>query len=327
MKRLVNYLLVAVLCLSLVSGACLVHSSEIVYANNSSITSTGKTLKESIYSSLANFEKEFSFEYEGDIGSLKEQLNTAMNDIRMSDSYVFENMSKWEVSYSYIGKKATINFVITYLTTKEQEDYVAAQVKKILPNIVSATALDFDKVKAVHDYIILNASYSKETKNSQYVTYTLLTEKQGVCQAYALLMYKMLEELNVDVKYVKGEAGDMRHAWILAKVEGEWFHIDPTWNDPVGNQADEVRYKYFLLSDKQIAATHTWKMNEYPVATSEKYKHLHVARNAHTSANKLYYRNVKDKKTYQMDLKTFKSTSMTAAEYKKAKLILLRIAK
>ncbi|MEK4230418.1 transglutaminase domain-containing protein [Solibacillus sp. FSL H8-0538] len=319
MKRFMNYFLAAVLCFSSLPVALLTNAPETVYANSHWIASSEKNLKREIYKSLANFETSFSINHVGDVNNLKTQLNSIMDEFRKTKSYVYENISKWEASYRHVGNTATIHFTITYLTSKEQEDYVSAQAKKLLPTIVSASASDFEKVKAVHDYIIVNSSYSSNTLNSQYITYTLLTENEGVCQAYALLMYKMLEELNVEVKYVKGHAGGERHAWVLAKVEGAWYHVDVTWDDPVPNRENEVRYKYFLLSDSQMATTHSWSNAEYPPATKENFAYLQVVDSAFTKGQTLYYKNIKDSEFYQMDLKTLKISKITASVYNQEK--------
>lgn len=234
-----------------------------VYANN---VSTEKTIKDDILMELSNYNTNFKLTYEGDFSKIKSVVQNAMSSIQKNNQYIYENMSKWKVGMKYKGTKGTLTFKINYLTDKKKEQYVTAQVKKILPTIIKRDATDKEKVKAVHDYIVLNSSYSSKTKNSQYSTYTLLTEGKGVCQAYALLMLKMLEELNVEAKYVKGFSNNISHAWILAKVENEWYHIDPTWNDPIGNKQDHVYYQYYMLSDKEIAKTHSWEKADYPVA-------------------------------------------------------------
>lgn len=321
MKRLIYYFIFIALLLSLLPVALFTQTPQTVYAKSPMSASSEQSLRNQIIKSLANFEPTFSINYVGDVSELKTLLNTIMDDIRKNEPYVYENLSKWEVSYRLLGNSATLNFTIDFLTTKEQEDYVSAYVNELLPTIIDSSASDFDKLKAVHDYIVLNATYSSETKNSQYITYTLLTENQGVCQAYALLMYKMLEELEIDVKYVKGNAGDQRHAWILANVGGAWYHVDPTWNDPIPNRDDEIRYKYFLLSDKQIAKTHEWLNAEYPVASQENYAQFQVADAAFTKGQILYYKNLIDNDLYTMDLKTFQTIKTTESEYKKEKLI------
>ena len=246
-------------------------STNEVHANG---ITTEKTIKNDILYHLSNYNSTFTLTYKGDYANVKGTIHNAMEDIRKNNQYIYENISKWQIAIKYRGNSGTLTFQINYLTDKVKEDYVKAEVKKILPQIIKKGATDFDKVKAVHDYIVLNSSYSNNTKGSQYSTYTLLTENQGVCQAYALLMLKMLEELKLEAKYVKGYSNNERHAWILVKVDGAWYHVDPTWDDPINNDSDKVHYDYFMLSDKQIAATHSWEKTEYPVAQNEKSKNV-----------------------------------------------------
>lgn len=274
MRKLVHLLFITFLLVSTLPSEFGIFDTDIAYADQ---ISTEKTLKADILKQMGNYNKNFTFSYEGDFSKLKTVIKNTMDEIRRDHQYIYENTSKWEMAMKYTGNKGTITFKMTYLTDLEKELYVSAQVDKILPKIIKKGATEFEKVKAVHDYIVLNGSYSSNTKNSQYTTYTFLTEQKGVCQAYALLMYKMLEELNIEAKYVKGFSNNERHAWILAKVNNEWYHVDPTWDDPVGNKKDEVRYNYFMLTDKQMAKTHSWEKGEYPVAKSEKYKDFKVA--------------------------------------------------
>lgn len=312
MQKLFTSFLIAVLLFSVLP-------MQVAQPASATSISTEKTLTNDVFHELSNFNTDFTLAYEGDFSKIKTVVQIAFNHIQKNEQYMYENISKWQLAMKYKGTSGTLTFKIMYLTDKQKEAYVAAEVKKILPKIIKKDATQIDKIKAVHDYIVLNSSYSSKTKNSQYSTYTLLTEKKAVCQAYALLMLKMLEELKIEAKYVKGYSNNERHAWILAKVDKEWFHIDPTWDDPVGNKADEVRYKFFMLTDKQIAATHSWNKADYPVAKSEKYKSFHIATQAFTKKNELFYMNEKDKKYYQMNLKTLKAKSITAKQFQQSK--------
>ncbi|MER1987589.1 MAG: hypothetical protein ABS948_17065 [Solibacillus sp.] len=89
---------------------------------------------------------------------------------------------------------------------------------------------------------------------------------------------KMLEQAGFETRYMKGTAGNDTHAWNLVNVDGEWFHVDATWNDPVGNEDGQVNHKYFRLTDSQMAKTHTWAKEAYPTATSTKYVSLQLAK-------------------------------------------------
>ena len=309
---MVKNLIISLLITILVGSMLVSFYENSIQATN---VSSEKTIQNDILKELSNFNTDFSFAYKGDFVILKTAILNVMDSIRKEKPYIYEHVSKWQMTMNYKGNQGTLSFKINYLTDKQKEVYVSAEVKKISRKIVSKNATEFDKVKAVHDYIVLNSSYSKNTINSQYSAYTLLTEKKGVCQAYALLMVKMLQELKFDVKYVKGYSNNELHAWALVKVDGEWYHIDPTWNDPIGSKSDEVWYKFFMLTDKLISNTHSWETSEYPVAKSEKYKSFQVATQAYTLDNQLFYVNEKDKKYYQMDLKTLKNTAITQRQF------------
>ncbi|MGN1102719.1 MAG: hypothetical protein ACI4RG_11040, partial [Huintestinicola sp.] len=43
-------------------------------------------------------------------------------------------------------------------------------------------------------------------------------------------------------------------AWNVVKVDGDWYNIDATWDDPILSEVDEtnVRYRYFLVPDEWI---------------------------------------------------------------------------
>lgn len=274
MKKLFNYFF-PVIVLSLIISMMPMQSAQVAHANK---VAKSNTLYEEVYENLSNYKTNFEVQYTGDTKTLNAQLNKIIKDVEIKDRYLFENISNWKISMSSRGNSAKITFQINYLITKAQEDVVNVHVAKVLPTLVKPTDKGFDKVKAVHDYVVKTVQYSEKTVGSQYSTHTLLTEKKAVCQAYALLMFKMLNELGVEVQYVKGAAGNATHAWNLVKVDGEWYHIDATWNDPIGNKADQVGYKYFLLSDSQIEKTHTWTKDLYPQAKSTKYSHLHVAK-------------------------------------------------
>lgn len=261
MKKLLNYFL-PIIAFTLLLSVMPV-STETAFANK---VATADTLYEEVYGNLTNYKTNFDIQFSGDTKTLNARLNQIIKDVEANDRYLFENISNWKISMSSKSTSATIKFQIQYLITKQQEDFVNGHVAKVMPTLFTASAKDADKVKAIHDYIVKMAQYSDKTVGSQYSTYTLVTENKGVCQAYALLMDKMLIQAGIETMYVKGTAGNDRHAWNLVKVDGNWFHVDATWNDPIGNKAGEVSYKYFLVADSQMAKTHTWTKEQYPVA-------------------------------------------------------------
>ena len=108
-------------------------------------------------------------------------------------------------------------------------------------------------MKAVNDYIVSQTAYTSETKSSPHSAYTVLAERGGVCQGYALLAHSMLQKLGIETQYIVGYVGEVGHAWNLVKLGGQWYHFDTTWNDPVPDRKGAVRYQYFLVDDRTMA--------------------------------------------------------------------------
>ena len=110
---------------------------------------------------------------------------------------------------------------------------------------------DYNKVKAIHDYVIDNVTYDMSTNfNSPYYA---LMEGTSACQGYAVLIYKMLTEADISCRVITGKAKGGLHAWNLVKIDDKWYNLDATWDDPVGLFGKSAaRYRYFLKTDREM---------------------------------------------------------------------------
>lgn len=48
-----------------------------------------------------------------------------------------------------------------------------------------------------------------------------------------------------------------QHAWNLVKIDGNWYHVDTTWED--GNPG-----KYVSLTDDEMRKDHKWEQGGLP---------------------------------------------------------------
>jgi len=243
-----------------------------VFANyeqqNIATANSIETLQQQIQNEVMQLSTEFDIRYTGNISDLKDQL-TELIKHAITDPYIYANISSFKWKYDGYANNIVIQFQFTYHISQEEEAFVEQTLTTIVASMHGLSKLE--KIQAAHDYIVLTSEYSKDSEGSQYSPYTLLTENKGVCQAYALVLYRMLEMLDFEVQYVPGKVGEQLHAWVLVKLDYEWYHIDVTWDDPLPDYKGEVRYNYFLVSDKQLAQDHTWDYASFPAASSEKY--------------------------------------------------------
>lgn len=123
-----------------------------------------------------------------------------------------------------------------------------AELNRIVSYASSATTR-LGKALLVNDYFCLNYEY--DYTYSIYDAYTLFTQKTGVCQAYMLGYRAAMSKLGIPCETATSE--EMNHTWNLIQIDGAWYHVDVTWNDPsTGDEQDvpyRARHQYFLSSD------------------------------------------------------------------------------
>ncbi len=135
-----------------------------------------------------------------------------------------------------------------------------------LERVVGATEgmSDFEKALYFHDYIILNCQYDTELAalmqadliteaiyNERYTEYSVLINGTGICGSYALAYRALLNKAGVECIYLASE--QMNHAWNMVRLNGEWYHVDCCWDDPMPDRFGRAKRDYFLLNDQQIS--------------------------------------------------------------------------
>lgn len=273
---------------------------------------TTEELADSFYYYLSRWETNFEIHYVGSTADIENIIQKAIDDAASRDQYIFGHLAERTIEYEYSSLDAKIKVHQTYLTNPAQEDVVNEKVASILSTVDAESMSDFQKVKFVNDYIVKNTEYSTNTAASPHSAYAVIQENKGVCQGYALLALKMLQALGVETKYVVGEVYTGGHAWNLVKVDGEWYHLDTTWNDPTPDRKNIVRYEYFLVNDDKLKLDHTWIHSDYPEAKSSKFEFMAQIDHAYEQDGVIYYSNVDDNNLlYRMDLNTGETAPLT----------------
>jgi len=246
------------------------------------------TTKEQVYSiikkNLLAHKKEFTIEMDPD--TMKEiGTNTDLFDIvaafddkdtSKDSDYLKMSLKSWSAGWKWGGRSnvANLTFSAVYTTTLKQEKTLDTKIQSVLKALDLEEATDYEKVKAIHDYIINRTSYDQTLK--KHTAYNALINKSSVCEGYALAAYRMFTDEGMESRIISGIAGGGPHAWNIVKVDGKWYYIDLTWDDPITNTGEQVlRYDYFLKNSKEFSDhTRDSKYNTkaflkaYPVAKS-----------------------------------------------------------
>ena len=142
------------------------------------------------------------------------------------------------------GYDLNIFYDVSYLSSLEQEEKVDEEVSNLLKSLDLSNKTDYQKVKAIYDYICSNVTYDHDNLNDEsyslkYTAYAALINKTAVCQGYASLFYRLALDTGVDTRVISGEAGGP-HAWNIVKLNGKYYNLDSTWD------AGRSTYAYFL---------------------------------------------------------------------------------
>lgn len=170
-------------------------------------------------------------------------------------------------SYYYTTDGYVTSIIPAYISDSkddilEMKDKFNAAVDRLKREINSDLS-DIDTALEVHNYIASHAEYNTTGYNTgtlsniDHSAYGVLVEHTGVCDSYSLAyQYIMKCIYNIDTVVVTSQP--MNHAWNLIKINGNYYHVDLTWDDGTftmnGKVIDyNVRYLYFLLSDDAIS--------------------------------------------------------------------------
>ncbi len=129
------------------------------------------------------------------------------------------------------------------------------------------TGSDYEKELYLHDALIKKVTYTY-SKLEEQNGYTTLVEGKGVCAGYAFALQYLLMRAGIQSYYVVGYAGES-HAWNLVKIDGKWYYVDATWDDPLTGSGSDSAYSpfhtYFNLSAEMMAEDHTLSGQPYNV--------------------------------------------------------------
>lgn len=227
--------------------------------------------------------------------SIKEGIESGKDiDIKITKDFSAEEALKLTkdtiINYGYGGyisnfqysiDNNNVHITINYNDGKSDAiskiNAVNSKVKYIIAEIIKPGMSEFEKEKAIHDYVVNNTSYDNENyirgtvPEDSYNAYGVFFNNIAVCEGYSEAVYRLLNEAGIENMVITGTASGVAHSWNLVKIEGEYYHLDATYDDPIGSLGNTLSYKYFNLTDEEISKDHNWDREAYYPSTKTEY--------------------------------------------------------
>lgn len=209
------------------------------------------------YTAINSGAKEFTFRCDRNYKECLDDVeDIAYNQAILSNinSFIhpYNSFSSIETKYSNLGK-VVISVNKSY--TDEDIKAVNAKVQEIVKSNLNSLNNDRDIIKGIHDYVINNTKYDKDRSDKKIVKYKsdtaygALIEGYALCGGYTDAMFIFLDYYGINNYKVISE----NHIWNAVEIDGKWYHLDLTWDDPINDKnKDILEYTFFLITDEEL---------------------------------------------------------------------------
>lgn len=163
------------------------------------------------------------------------------------------------------------------LSEKNQAVYEAAET--VIAQVIAGGMTPYRQELAIHDYLTAHARYDSDAHSNAPNAapdpdndnpYGMLVNGVGICYGYASTFQLFMDLLEIECITVSGRsAASQEHAWNMVRLDGEWYCVDVTWDDPSGGSPG---HRYFNVTSQFMRQTnHYWNQTNVPEATAARW--------------------------------------------------------
>ena len=188
------------------------------------------------------------------------EITSNQNTLSYVNNFVsiYNSYNKIRVNMNNFGR---VNIEIQHIYQSSDIAELQAKVDEIYNEIMQDDMTDSDKVKAAHDYIINRTVYDEERSNeiksgvgsdsihTSNTAYGPLFIGKAICGGYTDAMALFLDKIGLPNFKIASE----NHIWNVVYIDGQWKHLDLTWDDPVVDTGENIlTHNYFLISTDDL---------------------------------------------------------------------------
>jgi hypothetical protein len=229
-----------------------------------SLSEEQQRLYDKLRTTLGNFEEQIPLQTDATL------YNKLLNILRLEElSYIPLtgcNVSEYQIAesafmlkFSYFRNDAGAADHMTRINIESEQ-----AAKTIIQTMEDSGEYNsnFEKIRYFHDYLIRNcATDSAGTPDIFSNTiYGALVNKKALCEGYAKAFSYLCNLAGIENCIVGGEI-NQPHMWNMVKLDGNWYHVDVTYDHPdeeiAAAHPDFVLYQFFCVSDTVIENDHT----------------------------------------------------------------------
>lgn len=251
-----------------------------------------EALIECVSTNLANFADEIDLTpcldgyrvEENRIDELISRVVKAFEHEYMQDPFVFYLNGAMQVGYELQSGWGSRHLTSMTLKLQRYERYANTDITEFeqikadmiteaqtIVDLAGNDRAEWEKLLIAHDELVRRISYDTTLDQSNNQTASALLDDYSLCKGYAQSFKLICDLMSIECEVISGQADGIEHAWNIVNLDGKYYHIDVTHDDPVPDRgaSGSVDHRHFLRSDEMMSATHQWKRENYNAAVSD----------------------------------------------------------
>lgn len=190
---------------------------------------------------------------------------------RLFEAFYLDNPNFFFIDRTYSLEGREVNhtqvydtLILRYTMDAAQRTSATKAFEQAARNILNGCPVTDDDYLVelyLHDALLAHCTYDQTATESAsqypnaYSAYGALVEGKAVCEGYAKAMQWLLIRSSIHATVMRGYSKENQtaHMWNLVEINGEYYYLDPTWND----HDKHPQYAYFNITTADLQRTHT----------------------------------------------------------------------
>ena len=190
----------------------------------------------------------------------KLDIDTALSYISM----IIPRQIQLHVVTNWLDNKlqSTVYECEFYLPIDKDFDKVTATLHAVIDDNITPDMTVREKLLIIHDWVIEQNAYPDQYDDNSHSAAALVFYGNAVCSGYAEAVKIMCDYLEIPCLNVHGSAINdlgkaVEHAWNIVLIDGEWLHLDATFDDPIMTTGEQIcEHDFFLVTTDEIMKNH-----------------------------------------------------------------------
>ena len=213
-----------------------------------------------IFTVLNSGVREFTFYCAQKYNNCLDDLEFIHQEFTYFNSFLHPYNNYYNITINY-DSQGRIDLKIFYLYSPREIEKLNKEIKRIWDEEINEDMTKKEKIRAIHDYILITSNYDREradaiTNNADYFTDNNshkatgpLFEKMAICSGYSDAMSLFLYKMELPNYRISNDT----HIWNYVNIDNNWYHLDLTWNNPSADDGTSIIIdNYFLISSDEL---------------------------------------------------------------------------